>query len=680
MANVIAIHIDGNGQYKYNLNAGYMLSYVVANNHKGKFFIGKSDISVADSAKQIISENPDCIIFTFAKYNHYISIALSKELKNLNPDVKIFFGGFFAAGNAELILSNYSFIDGCFLSEGEETLLAVLNNISTNKDFFEGVNHIAYFDKETKTVKRIFKVTEQIDLSKIPSPYNDIIDPVVMNQQYGCVFLASSRGCKFACTYCFHPLLRKKIRHFDLEQVVQSIKTISSKFKKTDTILIDFWDDFFISDRDYTIALCKRIEEETRSFNCTVKIKIDTRIDYIDEEVLIYLKRANIYYIGFGLENAIPKILQEMNKLGENISEQKYIDFLAKFKPILNICKKMKIRTGVYIIHGWHNETLTQAKQTLEFCENLHPDEIHQHNLAYYKGSKIYPSGYENEYYLYAHKNPELYKYNLDMIPESKLDPFIKHYKANHRMLILTGVQDSRTKITNETKFQNLVCLGDTRQDFIYKNSKMNACVSLMDSKQNAFYFQISPLHEAAFDEEFSFKKYSSLDDKLHIIRKAPFLPKKNTFFFYEINLKNTKKLNKYLSKGNMNSIPMNICSIYDKCGAEQNYRIFVGTDGDIYTCPNGVKLGTQDNSSEEINKKYNEILQNNKVKYGCNSCSVKDFCSKCPKLLNKYGTKYCDFMKKRRIGTYQKYLIYLETRYYFESPVTTQDFFFEEI
>ena len=81
MANVIAIHIDGNGQYKYNLNAGYMLSYVVANNHKGKFFIGKSDISVADSAKQIISENPDCIIFTFAKYNHYISIALSKELK-----------------------------------------------------------------------------------------------------------------------------------------------------------------------------------------------------------------------------------------------------------------------------------------------------------------------------------------------------------------------------------------------------------------------------------------------------------------------------------------------------------------------------------------------------------------------------------------------------------------------
>ena len=279
------------------------------------------------------------MIFTIAKYNYNISISLAFEIKKSFPSVKIFFGGFFAAGNYELILSKYQFVDACFLSEGEETLLSVLNNIDNNTVFYENVNRIAYYNLDSKTINKIFIPTEQIELNTIPSPYEEIIDPVVMNRQYGCIYVSASRGCKFACSYCYHPLIRKKIRHFAIEKIIKEILNISNKFKKYESILIDFWDDFFISDRDYTINLCKQLIAVRKELGCEIKIKVDTRIDFIDEQLLEYMKQANFYFIGFGLENTNPLILQEMKKLGTEATKENYIDFLSRFAPILKNVK-----------------------------------------------------------------------------------------------------------------------------------------------------------------------------------------------------------------------------------------------------------------------------------------------------------------------------------------------------
>mgnify|MGYP004555373585 CR=1 FL=1 len=676
MAKVLAIHIDQNGQYKYYLNAGYLLSYVKKYGHDVIFFIGDSDITIKESACQIMSNNPDCIIFTLAKYNYNISISLSAEIKKLSESVKILFGGFFAAGNAELILKKYLFVDACFLSEGEKTLLSILNNINDKKITYENVNHIAYRCLNTNKIVRVFNPVEQIELNEIPTPYNGIIDPVQMNQQYGCVYISSSRGCKFACTYCYHPLIRKKIRHFDINHVVGEIKLISNKFNKNEEILIDFWDDFFISDRDYTIMLCKKIKEVQSSFGCTVKIKVDTRIDYIDNELLNYMKLANFYFIGFGLENTNPVILNEMCKLGTEATKKDYVEFLSRFKPVLAKCKELKIRTGLYIIHGWHNETLKMAKKTLKFCECLSPDEIHQNQLTYYKGSKIYPKNYDDEFYLYYYKNPELYKYNLDKVPDSRLDPFIEHFSANHKFLILTGIKDSKQTINDAKYFQNVIFEGELSGKFIYDNCKMNTCISLLSPDNKTLFIQTAPLYETRYDKNLSFKSASVLADKWHrLSRKNVFKSNKNNSF-YPVEIKNNK-FSKYMAKGVMNCIPQDICSIGYKCACEDNFRIFVDVQKNILTCKNGIILGTQDDSAEKILIKYNEIKDKNEKKFGCNTCVLKDCCSKCPKMLKKYGNNYCKAMENKMFDSYQKHLQYLEKRYYYERPENTKDFYF---
>lgn len=676
MAKVLAIHIDQNGQYKYYLNAGYMLSYVKKYGHEASFFIGNSDININESARQIMSNTPECIIFTLAKYNYNISISLSSEIRKISESVKIIFGGFFAAGNAELILNKYLFIDACFLSEGEKTLLSILNNINDKKQIYENVNHIAYRCSDKNKIVKVFDSVEQIDLDEIPSPYNGIIDPVKMNQQYGCVYISSSRGCKFACTYCYHPLIRRKIRHFNVNHVVNEIKLISDKFNKNEEILIDFWDDFFISDRNYTISLCKKIKKFKSTFGCTIRIKVDTRIDYIDNELLDYMKQANFYFIGFGLENTNPTILNEMCKLGTEATKKDYIEFLAKFKPILTRCKELKIRTGLYIIHGWHNETLKMARKTLRFSESLFPDEIHQNQLAYYKGSKIYPKNYNDDFYLYYYKNPELYKYNLDKIPDSKLDPFIEHFSANHKFLVLTGVKDKKQVITNTKYFQNVIFEGELSGKFIYNNCKMNACISLLSPDNNTLFIQTTPLYEARYDMSLSFENASSLADKWHkVSRKSIFFSnKKNSF--YPIDIKNNK-ISRYMKKGIMNCIPQDICSIGYKCACEDNFRILVDVQKNILTCKDGIFLGSQNDSAEQILIKYNKIKIENEKKFGCDNCDLKDCCSKCPKMLQKYGNNYCKVMKNKIFNSYQKYLQYLEKRYYYERPESTKDFYF---
>lgn len=679
MAKVIAVHIDQNGLYKFYLNAGYMLAYAKKFGHSAEFFMGNADSTVISSAEDIKNANPDCVIFTLAKYNYNISISLADQIKKIAPEVLIIFGGFFAAGNAELLLSKYKFIDGCFLSEGEESLLSVLKNIDIGNFCFENVNHVAFRNNTSAKVEQIFNYTEQIDLNFIPSPYEDIIDAVEMNRQYGCVYISSSRGCKFSCTYCYHPLIRKRIRHYDINHVVEEIKSISHKFNRSEEILIDFWDDFFISDRDYTINLCREIEKRNNEFGCTVKIKIDTRIDYIDEELLNFLKKANVYFIGFGLENTDISILSEMNKLGSDATSEDYVNFLSKFHDILKICKKLSIRTGLYIIHGWHNETLKMAKNTLKFCENLEPDEIHQNQLAYYKGSKIYPEGYENQFYLQYFNNPELYKYNLDKVPDSKLDPFIEHYNANHKFLILTGICASKEKSACRDYFQNVIVQGSLDGKFIYENCRMSTCISLFNKNMDIFFIQSTPLHNLRFDESLDSQKVMLKVDKWHKISKKTVFSDKNKFYFYPVNLSNTEQLKKYIASGQMNIIPQNVCAISAKCACENNFRIFVSSDSKIYTCKDGITLGTQKNSAKEILSNYKEIKRKNEELYGCKNCEIRDSCSKCPKLLKLHGKDYCNHMKKENISVYQKYLIYLEKRFYYERPDSTKDFYFTD-
>ena len=641
MVKVIAVHIDQNGLYKYYLNAGYMLAYVKKAGYSAEFFMGNADSTVFSSAQEIKKANPNCMIFTLAKYNYNILISLAWQIKKIAPKVLIIFGGFFAAGNAELLLSKYNFIDACFLSEGEESLLSVLTNIENGKPVFEDVNYIAFRNKNSGKVERIFNFTEQIDLNLIPSPYEDIIDAVEMNKQYGCVYISSSRGCKFACTYCYHPLIRKRIRHYDINHVVEEIKSISCKFNRSEEILIDFWDDFFISDRNYTINLCQEIEKRNNEFGCTVKIKIDTRIDYIDEELLNFLKKANVYFIGFGLENTDTTILSEMNKIGTNATSEDYVNFLSKFHGILEKCKKLGIRTGLYIIHGWHNETLKMAKKTLKFCENLEPDEIHQNQLAYYKGSKIYPEGYEKHFYLQYFTNPELYKYNLDKVPDSKLDPFIEHYNANHKFLILTGICDLKEKFDSRNYFRNVIVQGVLDGKFIYENCRMNTCISLFNKNMDIFFIQSTPLHNLHFDEILDSQKAMLKVDKWHKISKKSVFSGKNKLCFYSVNLSNMGQLKNYIASGKMNLIPQNVCAISAKCACENNFRIFVSSDSNIYTCKDGIKLGTQMYSAEEILNSYKEIKRKNEELYGCKNCEIRDRCSKCSKLLKLYGKDY---------------------------------------
>lgn len=679
MAKVIAVHIDQNGLNKFYLNAGYMLAYAKKFGHSAEFFMENADSTVISSAGAIKNANPDCVIFTLAKYNYNISISLADWIKKIAPEVLIIFGGFFAVGNAELLLSKYKFIDGCFLSEGEESLLSVLTNIDNGKSVFENVNHVAFCNKASAKVERIFNHTEQIDLNLIPSPYEDIIDPVEMNKQYGCVYISSSRGCKFACTYCYHPLIRKRIRHYDINYVVEEIKSISHKFNRSEEILIDFWDDFFISDRDYTINLCREIEKRNDEFGCTVKIKIDTRIDYIDEELLNFLKKANVYFIGFGLENIDITILSEMNKLGTDATSEDYVNFLSKFYGILEKCKELGIRTGLYIIHGWHNETLKMAKNTLKFCEKLEPNEIHQNQLAYYKGSKIYPVGYEDQFYLQYFSNPELYKYNLDKVPDSKLDPFIEHYNANHKFLILTGICDSKENFGSRDYFQNIIVQGTLDGKFIYENCYMSTCISLFDKNMKTFFIQSTPLHDLRFDEVLDSQKVLVKVDKWHKISKKSVLSNKNKLCFYPVNLSNTEKLKNYIASGRMNLIPQNVCAISEKCACENNYRIFVASDSNFYTCNDGIMLGTQKDSAKVILRNYEEIKRKNEKLYDCKNCEIREKCSKCPKLLQLHGKDYCNHMRKSNFSVYQKYMTYLEKRFYYERPDSTKDFYFAD-
>ena len=145
------------GQYYLPYSIGILQAYVLHNSKKKERYDFISTIYKRELLNDCVKKLKDCQIILLSTYvwNENISLAIAKEIKKIDPDKFIIFGGPSVPDNidnrTEKFLRKNFFIDVCIHQEGERTVLQLLDNYPNNN--FESIPNISYLDENRKFIK-----------------------------------------------------------------------------------------------------------------------------------------------------------------------------------------------------------------------------------------------------------------------------------------------------------------------------------------------------------------------------------------------------------------------------------------------------------------------------------------------------------------------------------------------
>ncbi len=164
------------------------------------------------------------VLFSIYVWNKNISLKIAEELKKLDKNKFIVFGGPSAPDRAEEFLRKYNFIDCIVHQEGERTITSILD--SYPNDEWRNTPGISSINSEGKfiTSKCLPKMR---DITVLPSPYLTGVFDETMKENPNERWLASwetNRGCPFSCAYCdWGSAIASKVSRMDMDKLEKEL-------------------------------------------------------------------------------------------------------------------------------------------------------------------------------------------------------------------------------------------------------------------------------------------------------------------------------------------------------------------------------------------------------------------------------------------------------------------------
>ena len=228
-------------------------------------------------------------------------------IRNCNKTIKIIFGGPLVTYNPSLVLSDNT---ADFVALGELEL-PLLNIIKGN--FSQNIAH-------KKNRKVVSGQRCLLDLYDLPIPARDLTDTqaykyAIFNRKNPSTVMTISRGCPHSmCKFCPSKLYTLgEMRYRREDSIFEEINEIVFKYKIGD---IFFRDQVFTADRQLVYKICEYLIKN----EIDISWRATTRVDLVDKELLVLMRRAGCYQLSFGFESASQQIL-DINEKGIRVEQ-----------------------------------------------------------------------------------------------------------------------------------------------------------------------------------------------------------------------------------------------------------------------------------------------------------------------------------------------------------------------
>lgn len=332
--------------------------------HLGLLYVGTflthlgHEVSVCDLAigddlmNNIKCFSPDLIGFTSTTSQFSYVCGLVKKIREHNKKIRLIIGGSHATVCPEQCLELF---DQAVRGESEFVLETILSNPHFLLTCGEAVNN----------------------LDSLPIPDRNLVDMSKYNYSlFGerAATLISSRGCVYNCTYCSN-IHERKYRAHSPDRVLEEMFYLAREYNFKNFY---FYDDVFTLDKKRTLELCDLLKPLGFKFRCT------TRIDCVDEEILLALKKAGCGLISYGLESGSDRMLK--------IYDKRFT--VEDIKKTILLTKKIGIEIkGFWIKAPFETEEDRMATENLIKELNLEYNDVY--NLIAFPGSRLWDKAEE---------------------------------------------------------------------------------------------------------------------------------------------------------------------------------------------------------------------------------------------------------------------------------------------
>lgn len=305
----------------------------------------------------------------------YNAIELAAAIKKHFPEIIIIAGGPHATLMPKQLLNDCPSLNFIIQGEGEFRMKDLINSIekALPTDKIDGLT----FRKNDKIINNPPQKFIE-DLNVLPMPAREMVDIIkysgyMKTRFFPATTMMTSRGCPFQCIYCSKPVTGIRVRSISPENVIKEILYLIDNFGVKEII---FYDDTFTLNRKRVIKICDLLIQK----GIKIKWQCETRVNLVDEELLIKMKQAGCYLIAYGIESGSDRVLKILKK---GIS-------LEQIKKAVEMTKKAGIQIIGYFMMGVPGETEEEIKQTVRFSREL-PIDFAQFAIATaYPGTELY--------------------------------------------------------------------------------------------------------------------------------------------------------------------------------------------------------------------------------------------------------------------------------------------------
>ncbi len=223
------------------------------------------------------------------------------------------------------------------------------------------------------------------DLDDLPMPRYDLLplDKYRMPLLKGpFCFIVTSRGCPAGCTYCIkHVSYGPTMRMRSAKKLVDEIKELG----RLGVHNIHMYADLFTVNKGQVVELCNELLAQ----NVKIKWTCNSRVDFVDQEMLQLMAKAGCHFISWGLESGNKEILAHAKK---GVDPE-------RAKLSLAWARAAGIRNWGYFIIGLPGETVDTIKQTIAFSKALPLDIALFHIAAPYPGTPFFKEVAKNGWF-----------------------------------------------------------------------------------------------------------------------------------------------------------------------------------------------------------------------------------------------------------------------------------------
>ena len=330
------------------------------------------------------------------------AVNVAKTVKEIDPKIPLVIGGPHCTFTRNHSLNDVPYADISVMGEGEHVIIDIV-------EFFQGRKKLSdihgIYYRENGRVKKGKPLEVIEDLDSIDFPARHLVE----KYDYGKInkfhlfkpkvtALLSSRGCPFKCSFCvrYSSVIKNwGFRQRSAENVVKEIIEIDKKYG---SVLI--LDDNFLADRKRAHEIFDKLIKSKTKIHLLIE---GSRVDSAERSLYLKMKKANVKYIGYGIESGNQNVLDFYRK-GFNLDQA---------RKAVRLSREMGFITNASFILGAPSERKKQIENTINFACSLPLDAAIFYPLHYTRHSAIWND---------AVKNKKILNDELDVIADKRRD------------------------------------------------------------------------------------------------------------------------------------------------------------------------------------------------------------------------------------------------------------------